>query len=185
MFDVPDSAGVNRWPVLKVRAGGKAEAVLLGTRFLPLSSHWVGHTLPCPGDGCQLCEVLPLRGQFYLPISVSGRATILELSAVAANNLEQHAKFMHGGLAVGQKFEFSRRSAKAPLHAEIIEQIDDITGVPFVVFVSRVMALYHLPPSNPGESVEKYGERLRSVSSIRAAREYEKQIKRAASSHAS
>ena len=180
MFDSPDSAGVHRWPVLKLRAGSKCSGVLLGSRFLPLSSHWVGRTVPCPGENCRLCPILPVRGLYYLPISVEGRASILEMSPVASANLEQHARLLHSGLTVGQLVEFSRRGAKSPIHAEIVEQRVGVNEVPFLMFVSRVMSLYHLPAANPSESIEAYEKRLRAISLLRAEREYEQQMKRAA-----
>lgn len=180
MFQSPDTAGVHRWPVLKLRAGSVTQVVLLGTRFLPLSSHWVGRTLPCPGEQCPLCSILPIRGLYYLPISLDGRASILEMSPVASANLEQHAKLLHGGLQVGQLVEFSRRGAKSPLHGVIVEQRDGVNAVPFLMFASRVMALYHLPASNPGESIEAYDERLRGITLVRSEREYAIQMKRAA-----
>lgn len=180
MFDAPDSAGVNRWPVLKLRAGSKCSAVLLGMRFLPLSSHWAGQTLPCPGESCPLCEILPLRGLWYLPVSVEGRASILEMSSMASSNFEQHAKLLHGGMQVGQLVEFSRRGAKSPIYGEIVEQCAGVVAVPFMLFASRVMALYHLPAANPSESLERYEERLRAISLVRAERVYEMHMKKVA-----
>lgn len=184
MFDAPDSAGVNRWPVLKIRAGCKSRATLLGTRFLPVSSHWVGRTVLCAGPKCRLCEILPTRGLFYLPVAVQGRATILELSPVASAHLGQHAKLLHGGLSVGQEVEFSRAGAKKPLYAEIVEQRVGVTAASFLMFVSRVMALFHLPAANPSETIEAYEARLRGICITRNLREFEKQTKASPFPHA-
>lgn len=184
MFDSPDQAGVHRWPVLKLRPGSKCAAVLLGTRFLPLSCHWVGHTVPCPGTECPLCAILPVRGLHYLPVMVAGRASILEMSPMASSNFEQHARLLHSGLSVGMLVEFSRRGAKSPIHAEIVELQDGVNEVPFIMFVSRVMALYHLPAANPAESLAAYEERLRGITLVRSEREHEQQVKRGRAAHA-
>jgi hypothetical protein len=119
-----------------------------------------------------------VRGLWYLPVSVDGRPSILELSSVASANLEQHAKLLHGGLAAGQLVEFSRRGAKAPIHAEIVDQKEGVIEPPALLFASRVMALYHLPAANPTDTRERYEQRLRAISLLRAEQAYESEMKK-------
>jgi hypothetical protein len=103
-------------------------------------------------------------------VSWDGRFGILELSAVASADFEQHARLLHGGLRPGLDLQLSRRSRKQPLRVEIVGQRSVSNAVPLTVLASRVLALYHMPPANPGESVESYGERIAAIAAKRNER---------------
>ena len=163
MFQVDQNSGGARWPLVRVQVGGETKVVLLAMQFLPLTVHWVGRSVPCAGDGCALCSWLPGRGLFYLPVMCSGRASILELSAISASHLEQHCKLLHGGVRTGLVLRLSRRTTKAPIFSEVIEEKQGVRNVPSVDFAGRVMALFQLPGPNPGESIEDYSGRCSKI----------------------
>src|SRR6266566_2548109 len=119
MFNADRTLGSHRWPVVRLVAGSRTEVTLLSTRFFCLTTHWYKCTLPCPGDDCRLCEILPARGLFYAACSCNSRVSILELAAQSASLFEQHAKLLHGGMRVGLVFLLSRRGAKSPVASEV------------------------------------------------------------------
>jgi hypothetical protein len=134
---------------------------------LPLSVHWVNQSVVCCGEHCELCELLPLRGLFYLPVLCCGRTSILELASQSSAHLEMHCKLLHGGLEPGLLIRLSRRSAKSPVYSEVIDRRVGTRAVPMELFASRVAALYHLPPNNPGDTIEAYQERLQKMCRVR------------------
>jgi hypothetical protein len=171
MFDNDVRAGVSRWPVVRVQAGGVTSVTVCSDRFLPLTTHWVGHTAVCPGEGCSLCDVLAARGLFYLACVCGGRPSILELGAHSASHFEQHCRLLHGGVRPGLVVELRRRSKKSPVHSEVVDTMDNAVAVPLREFVAKVMTLYHFPGPNPGETFPCYEERLRSMVLSRSERE--------------
>lgn len=168
MFDHDGVAGVVRWPLVRISVGGKTRVVLLSKEFLPLSIHWVGKSVVCSRENCALCEWLPARALFYVACSVGGRASMLELGAMSSSHLEQHCKLLHRGMRPGLVVELTRRSAKSPVYAEVVEEMTSVAEVTLVELVGRVMALYHLPGPNPGECLEAFEKRVRMLASKRS-----------------
>lgn len=160
MFEASCSAGVSRWPLVRTQAGGAVNVVILAAGFFPVCVHWAGRSFLCPGDGCALCPLLPLRGLYYLPVDCCGRPSILELASMSSSHLEQHAKLLHGGLRPGLQVRLSRRSAKSPIHSEVVGELAGVEAADLMTFASRVMAIYQMAPSNPGETIADYGQRL-------------------------
>lgn len=170
MFNADRTLGSHRWPVVRLGAGSRTEVVLLSTRFFALTTHWNKCTVPCCGDGCRLCELLPARGLFYLAVGCNSQLSILELGSQSSSFFEQHARFMGGGMIVGQVFELQRRTAKSPVRAEFLRVQDSCREVPQLDLATRVMALYKFPCPNPGEDVAAYELRCRSVAKVRTDR---------------
>jgi len=171
MFTRDSSTGTVRWPIVRIAPGGCTEIVVCGTSFLPLTTHWVGHTVICAGDDCRLCEVLPVRGLFYLPVVCASRPSILELSSVSSSHFEQHCKLLHGGIQPGLRIDLTRRGHKQPVHSEVVGNVPTASAVPLIEFVGKVMTLYHFPGPNPGEDFEAFEVRLQSMALLRADRE--------------
>lgn len=171
MFNRDSAAGVERWPLVRMVAGSETEVVVCGDTFLPLTTHWVGKTVVCAGDGCSLCDHVPARGLFYLPVVCASRASILELSAVSASHFEQHCKLLHGGIRPGLVVVLRRRGHKSPVHSEVVRTVKTACSVPLIRFVGYVMALYHFPGANPGEEFADYEARLRQMVLLRSDRE--------------
>ena len=163
MFQANQNGGGSRWPLVRISAGSTCEVVLLGSKFLPLTVHWVGRSVPCCGDGCGLCAWLPGRGLFYLPVMCLGRASILELGSLSSSHLEQHCKLLHQGVRAGLVVGLSRRTAKAPIYAEVVDERPGVTEVGVLEFAPRVMALYQLPGPNVGESLDGYSARVAEI----------------------
>lgn len=163
MFDADRGTCGNRWPVLRVRAGSATEIVLLSQDFFCLTTHWDRCTVPCAGDGCGLCEILPARGLFYLAAMCMSRVHVVELGALSSANLEQHAKLLHSGLRPGLVFSLSRRTGKSPVHSEVVREQAGVSVVPVLVLAAHVLALYKYPPPNIGESIEAYEVRIRGL----------------------
>lgn len=170
MFNADKTLGSNRWPVVRLRGGGRTEVVLLSTRFFCLTTHWSKFTVPCCGDHCSLCEILPGRGLFYLAVLNNSRVSILELGSQSASSFEQHAKFAGGGMKVGLVFELSRMGDKKPVRSEIIREDGKGSEVPQLDLAAHVMALYKFPPPNPGEEIVAYSERCAKIAKLRCDR---------------
>lgn len=160
MFDPNFCSSASRWPLVRISSGGRTSVILLQTTMLPLSVHWVGRSMLCPQAACALCNILPVRGLFYLPVSCNGRASILELGAMSSSHLEQHCKLLHGGVRPGLEVDLTRRGAKSPVHSEVVGFRPGCVSVEMIEFIGRVMALYHLPSANPNETIAAYEARL-------------------------
>lgn len=170
MFSADQTLGANRWPVVRLNAGNQTEVVLLSTSFFALTTHWHKCTVPCPGDECSLCAILPARGLFYVACLCQSRVSILELGSQSASHFEQHAKFAGGGMRVGLVFQLTRRSAKAPVRSEIIREKENCSEVSKLDLAAHVMALYKFPPPNPNESLVEYSDRSARVAKVRTDR---------------
>lgn len=170
MFTADRTLGSNRWPVVRLGASSRTEVVLLSTRWFALTTHWNKCTLPCCGDQCRLCEMVPTRGLFYAAVHCNSRISILELSCQSACHFEQHAKLLGGGMRVGLVFQLERRGAKHPVRSEILREQEKCAEVAQLELATRVMALYKFPCPNPGEDLLKYEERCRAVAKVRCDR---------------
>src|SRR5262249_50369947 len=151
-------------------AGNTTEVVLLSSRFFPLTTHWVNTTMPCCGENCPLCELLPARGLFYVAAHCMSRISILELGAQSASHFEQHAKLLHGGMRPGLVFQLSRAGAKQPVRSEVLRLKDACTEILALELAARVMTLYKFPCPNPGDDIEAYEQRCRLVARVRCDR---------------
>lgn len=167
MFEPMFGSAGSRWPVVRLRAGSQTEVMLLGDRFFALTTHWVGHTVPCSVDDCGLCEVVAARGLFYLAVANCGRTSLLELGALSANDLEQHCKLLHGGMRPGLIVEVSRRGAKSPVRSEGVRFQDGVAAISILDLAAHALALYKFPPPNPGESMGSYEVRCRTIAQRR------------------
>jgi hypothetical protein len=160
MFSHDGQMGSNRWSVIRLRAGNKTEVINLSPAFFAMTTHWVGHTVPCCIDDCDLCELVPARGLFYLAVFCMNRTMLLELGAQSSGHLEQHAELLHGGLRPGLIINCSRRGQKQPVYSEITGSQENVSAVSKLALAAKVMALYKLPCPNPTEDLDRYSERL-------------------------
>lgn len=170
MFQADRGSSGYRWPVLRMTAGSHTRVTLLSVKFFELTTHYVGCTVPCCGDGCELCDLLPSRGLFYLAVNCQQRVSILELGGQSAMKLEQHMKFMHSGLLAGHVIDLTRRGKKSPVYGEVVETLPGVAAVTHLELVQRVMALYKFPPPNPSETFEAYERRCAALAITRCKR---------------
>lgn len=170
MFDADRQLGRNRWPLVRLRAGCECEVVLLSRKFFSLSTHWIRSTVPCCGDECRLCEVLPTRGLFYVAVICESRLSLLELGAMSASDFEQHAKLLHSCMTPGQVYRLWRRGAKSPVRSEVVSVRDGVSEIALLDLATHVMALYKFPPPNLGEEMESYEVRCRLIARMRCDR---------------
>ena len=170
MFNADLPLSSNRWPVVRLVAGSRTEVTLLSSAFFALTTHWNKCTLPCSGSDCRLCEILPSRGLFYAAVMCGSRVSILELGAQSAGHFEQHVKLLHGGMRPGLVVALSRKGAKSPVRSEVIREVAGSVEVPMLELAAHVMALYKFPCPNPGEPMEKYELRCRSIATVRCNR---------------
>jgi len=173
MFSANATLGANRWPVVRLVAGSRTEVMLLSSSFFAITTHWHKCTLPCCGQECKLCELLPARGLFYAAVVCNSRVSILELGSQSSSLFEQHAKVLHGGMRPGLVFELTRRGAKTPVRSEVIREVEKCTEVVQLDLAAHVMALYKFPCPNPCETIETYERRCRSVAKARCDRTVE------------
>lgn len=154
---------VARWAVARVRPGHPTEFQLLSADWVRLVTHFFRLTFLCAeGEKCDVCQFLPARPFWYLPAyeARSQRACLLELSASACADLEQSAKFAGFGIRPGVKAILSRRTAKAPIKAEIVGQVPNPPAAALYQWVTPLMAIYRMPHMRPGESLADYGGRI-------------------------
>jgi hypothetical protein len=170
MFNADRTLGAHRWPVVRLGANSRTEVVLLSTRWFCLTTHWNRCTIPCCGEDCLLCDLLPSRGLFYAAVHCCSRVSILELASQSAAHLEQHAKLLGGGMRVGLVFSLERRGAKHPVRSEIVREQEKCAEVSQLELATRVMALFKFPCPNPGEDISAYERRCRLVAKVRCDR---------------
>jgi hypothetical protein len=170
MFTADMSLGTYRWPLVRLGAGSRTEIVLLSQQFFQLTTHWHKCTVLCPGEDCPLCDLLPSRGLFYLAVICASRPSLLELGAQSAASLEQHCKLLHGGMKPGHVLSLFRRTAKSPVHSEVLRFQENASAVTTLTLAQRVLALYKFPPPNPNETLERYEGRIREAAKIRLQR---------------
>jgi len=163
MFQAVHSNSGYRWQLIRLRAGSVCEATLLSSRFFAMGTHFLNTTIPCPGDKCALCEMLAVRGLFYLGAMVDSRLSIVELGSQSASDLEQHLKLLHGGLRAGVVVRLKRSSARRPIHTEFERFAEGVEEVDRFVLCQRVMALYKFPCANPAEDFQQYEQRIRAM----------------------
>lgn len=173
MFHADQSLGKHRWPLVRMQAGSHVEVVLLSARFFALTTHWNKCTVPCCGENCKLCEVLPARGLFYVAVGCQSVVSILELGAQSASHFEQHAKLFHGGMIPGLVFELTRRGAKQPVRSQVIRVKEGCREVEDLELATRVMALYKFPCPNPEEGLVDYSDRLARIARVRCDRAFD------------
>lgn len=154
---------MNRWPVVRLRAGNTTEVTLVSAGFFCLTTHYCGRTVPCAIEHCSLCELLPARGLYYLAVVCGGRLSILELGATSSAQLEQHLRLLHGGMRPGLVVKLSRRGNKSPVYSECIGMVDGAEAVSPMDLARHVMALYKFPPPQPDEDLGRYGIRLAEI----------------------
>lgn len=183
MFEPSPSAGAARWPIVRVRDRNETEVIVVGMKFLALTTHWIpvgrGRSVLCCVDECALCDVLPARGFFYLPVVWDNRSAILELSALAASHFEQHCKLLHNGIRAGLKVRLARRGQKQPIRSEVVGFHDGARTIDQLTFASRVLAVYNYPPPNPDWDLLEYEQRIRAAAKVRSAREFDLYMKAA------
>lgn len=170
MFNADPTLGTSRWPVVRLGGNSRTEVTLLSTRFFCLTTHWYGVTVPCCGEDCRLCELLPARGLFYAAVHCNSRISILELASQSSAHFEQHAKLLHGGMRIGLVFALERRGAKHPVRSEVVREQSKCSEVAPLDLARRVMALYKFPCPNPGEDLAMYEKRCRIVAKARCDR---------------
>lgn len=170
MFEVEMGRTLRRWDVLRLQAGRASEMVLLSPKFFALTTHYTDRTIPCSGLECPLCEIIPRRGLFYVAGSVNGRIVMVEMSAVAANHLETHAKLLNGGMQPGQVYVLKRSGAKQPIHSECVRLQDGVTAISHFDLCKHVMAVFRFPCPNPDETIEDYERRCHRLAFVRNKR---------------
>lgn len=170
MFTADQVLGAHRWPLVRLGAKSRTEVILLSDRFFTLTTHWNNGTIPCPGQDCQVCELLPSRGLYYLAVWCASRINLLELGAHSAVALDQHCGLMHGGLRPGLVVELRREGAKHPVRSEVLREVDQTKTVSELELAKRTMAIYKFPPPNPGEELGGYERRCRALAKIRTDR---------------
>lgn len=170
MFDADRTLGTHRWHVVRLSPGSATEVVLLSQAFFAVTTHWNGVTVLCPGDDCDLCDFLPSRGLFYLAVHCLGAVRMLELGAQSASHLEQHCRLLYGGIKAGQIVALNRRTAKSPVHSEVVRFQENVQPVTTLSLAQHVLAMYKFPPPNPSEDLERYEARIRESCILRNRR---------------
>jgi hypothetical protein len=170
MFEADKNSTPRRWDLIRLRGGGVTEFTLCSSKFFAITTHWNNCTVPCCGQECPLCDLLPARGLFYLAGFCQQRISILELGAMSASHLEQHVKLLHGGLRPGLLLRISRRGEKKPVLSDCVGFVESVREVEMLDLAAHVMAVYKFPPPNPGEDLALFEFRCRSIAKIRCNR---------------
>lgn len=161
-----------RWPLLRVSPGHDCVVELLSGHWIRLVTHYASRTVLCPEDyRCELCDILPARPFWYLPAFVepTRRPCLLELSASTSADLEQVAKFCGGEVDAGLRLRLSRRTSKSPIRCEALEPPESVQRSPVQQWGTCLMAIFGFPAFGVGETVDRYGDRVREIALQRAA----------------
>jgi hypothetical protein len=161
----------SRWALVRVPVGRGLRIELLSGDWIRLSTHFARRTFLCTGeDDCPLCEFLPSRPFWYLPVLLvpGSRPALLELSGTASADLEQVSKLAFGRLGAGCVFDVSRRASKKAARAEAVSEAPAQMRVSLQRWGTALMAIYGLPQFNEGEGLESYGDRTRTKVYARA-----------------
>jgi hypothetical protein len=153
-----------RWHVLRMKAGSRVELCLLSEKFFAISTHFLRSTVPCPGENCALCDLLPVRGLFYVAVRCESQTMLLEMGSVSASDFEQSTKLFGPGMKAGVVVEVSRRGQKSPLRTEVLRFQESVNACALLTLSQRAMALYRFPGPNPDETIADYERRLRVIS---------------------
>lgn len=170
-MDSESPSQCSRWALVRVPVGRGLRLELLSGDWVRLSTHFSRRTFLCTGgDDCPLCECLPARPFWYLPVLLvpGSRPALLELSGTASADLEQVSKLAFGRMGPGCVFDVSRRSSRKAARAEAVEQTQAACRVSLQRWGTALMAIYGLPQFGEGESLEEYGERVRGKVYARA-----------------
>lgn len=167
LFDAEPNT-VRRWQVMRCVPGHVTEFMVLCDRLLPVTTHWVGHSVLCPRDECSLCEFLPQRALWYLPVSSSGQVWLLELSSASSANLEQHCKLLHSALTPGQVVRMKRTGNRSPVRFEVLETRTTTRALTLLEVAARVMVLFKFPMPHPNEGIDEYQIRTQASARLRA-----------------
>jgi len=155
-----------RWPLVRVQPGHDCQVELLSGDWVRLSTHYYRRTFLCSEDeGCSCCELLPSRPYWYLPALMMPmrRVCLIEFSAAASADLEQHAKLLSGKIGAGLLVRLWRKSAKAPVKSEVIASGSASSRVALHDWLTALMAIFGLPNVRVDESIDAYGERVRET----------------------
>lgn len=158
-----------RWPILRIQPGHQTELRLLAVSWVSLGTHYHGRTRLCIGrEVCPVCQYLPARDYWYLPISVGGRPMLLELSSYSSTDLATVCNLHFGRFRAGQTVVATRRGHKSPIKFEPLTDGPIHDEPKPEQWVSAVMAIYGLPPMIPGETINAYRDRLLPMATDRA-----------------
>lgn len=158
-----------RWPLLRLTPGHETEVTLLSVGWLQLGTHFHNHTFMCAGGhSCPACDHLTKRNVWYLPILARDKPHLLELSAFAAADLEQHSRMYWGRFAAGQVLIAVRHSNRQPIKFSPVRIRELKANVDLRVWVSAVMAIYGFPPMEKDEPIDRYRIRLAPLAEARA-----------------
>lgn len=163
-MDSESPSKLSRWALLRVAVGAGCLVRLISGSWIRLATHYCGRTCLCLDSAeCPLCELLPSRSFWYLPVVrlPGGRPALLELSAHASADLEQVAKLAFGSVGSGVEVELTRRSSRAPVRSEAVRFTPSPERVTLQVWGSALFAIYGLPQMSANETLEEYSERVR------------------------
>lgn len=160
MIDSRPPERLTRWPLLRFQPGHELEFKLLSTTWIKFATHFHERTHICLGEECLVCRYLPARHYWFLPVAVTSRPHIIELSAAAAIDLEQVARFHWGRWREGQVFVATRRSKRAPVRFAPVTDGPLLEAPKLHEWVTACMAIFGFPAMSPSESLEAYRERI-------------------------
>ena len=163
MFDADFGSATRRWPLVRFGQNSRTRCTLLSTQFFAVTTHWTGVTVLCPGERCELCELVPARGLFYLAVGCEQRVSLLESGSQSAAHLEQHLKLLHGGMVCGHVLDLRRAGKRQPVFAECVETRPNVGGVTYEELMRHVMVVYKMPAPNPSESLKEYEVRISNM----------------------
>lgn len=141
--------GLLRFPVKR-----SAELVAVSSVQIVLDTHWVGHSVLCPGDNCPLCTVRARRPLGFLAVAHGSRRCLLELTGPA---LSDFAMMMGGARRLlGTVFKAERPAQRRPLRFTLLGQTDVTkrSVVPLDRLAAAVGTIYQLPVDGDLSTIE-------------------------------
>ena len=167
--------------LLRVRAGGVCQAVVVPGGPLWLGSHWVEkrQVLCCAGsaEACMLCGESASRVTGFVLVMVSQlngsevtpaqqkRLMLLELSPLSWSGFEMSARFEGLDPCGPILADISRKGARSPLRIECVRAVDGCSEVDVLgrALVDAVAVLFGLPLVKDAETAEQWRDRVAPV----------------------
>ena len=160
-----------RWPMVRVASGSEQIVSVVTSRFVRLTTHFVGRTIICPGtDNCAVCDFCASRDLWYLAVRFGIRSSfgLLELSSLSAAEFEQGVRFSGLPSMLGSRVRLFRKSSRSPIRSEVLEPDTSTREIEACDWLSALMAIYQYPSFHRGESCDDYFARVVPIAVTRA-----------------
>lgn len=162
----PRSAACANLPVVRVIPGQVLRVTICSAEGLWIGTHWRQRSLPCPGEGCALCGILPGRELGYWVVTLdesNPRPLLLELPRGFGVQMGLFVKHSGQKTSTGCQLLLTRKKKRSPIHADYDGHVDNVPEAWRAggLLRSAVATLFRLPQPVAGHDVAEWTEACR------------------------